>query len=345
MATVLAFSTTRRRPKDGPAPPRPPANPAELWLGNRKAGRSQQSGINYLDTLTRLLGHSTDEGQSGVWRDCPWWTLGYTDVARLRTTLVGKVTTGQYTAGHANHILQVLKGVLREVWRMGADGHEYLTDKQWLLIQDVARVSGKKLRRPRRTLTEEEFTRLIEHCAADKSARGYRDAALFALARSVGFRASEYTALVIADYDRAGRRIRVPMIKVETEEAEWLDLYDREIAYLEAWLAVRGTRPGALFTRLERGGMSAINTLNQHSINEIMRRRGAEVGITDFSSHATRRGCGTLIILETGNPAIAQRRLRHAQLDTTISAYWNPTEAQLREATAKAKAGQAPETK
>lgn len=344
MATILAFDA--RRPRGGPRRPAPPKNPAEIWINSRKPGRSRTSAAQQLDVAARLLGYGRPEGEAGGWRECPWWMLGYVQIASLRTTLQDKVAEGVYTAAYANNILKAAKFVMREAWRLSVDldeAEKYLTAEQWLVIQDIAKVSGKRLRRPRRALTAEEFDALIKHCAADPTPRGKRDAALFALAKDCGLRQSEFVALTVADYDRASRRLRVPMTKTDAEEDVWLTLkYPATAVYLDAWLAVRGKIPGAFFTRLERGGVGVIQTLFFNAINKIMQRRGEEVGITDFSSHATRRGCGTLTILETGNPAIAQKRLRHAKLDTTLDAYWEPTEAQLREATEKAQAAQRP---
>ena len=210
---------------------------------------------------------------------------------------------------------------------------KYIEAEEYQAALSVERIAGKRLRKPRRTATEDEFARLIAHCAADHSARGTRDALLFVLAASCGFRAIELVSLRLDDYRADTLELRAPQVKVDVEADDiWLPLEGSEVAYLDAWLAIRGHAPGPLLTRLERGGMGGLTPLTTNGVWRIVKDRAAECGIEGMTPHALRRGCGTRIIERTGNPAWAQKRLRHSDIKTTMEYYYQPTAEQMREA-------------
>jgi integrase len=172
-------------------------------------------------------------------------------------------------------------------------------------------------RRGHRRLRDEEVVRLLAHCVADVSPRGARDAALVAVGVACGLRASEHAALQLADYDRAGRRLRIPQIKVETSADDvWLPLPSPVVEYLDRWLAWRGATPGALFTRAERGGLGVIQQMAPDSITEIIKDRAAAAGVERVTAHDLRATCVTRFLEATGDTAMASQLARHMSLAT-----------------------------
>jgi integrase len=322
MGKVLAFArVSHRQAASGPPAPIPRVNPAQSWLDRRKNGKSRETAISHLNMASRLMGYGS--GSNTDYASVPWWTFGYEDIAALRAKLREKVGKGDYVPHTANVILQAVKGVMVEVWRIGV-GREakYLTAEALAVIKEIEPIAGKRLRKPRRALSTDEFDRLIAHCAADDTPKGKRDTALAALSKQAGFRASEYASLTLTDYDRTNRRLRVPQIKSETSEQDiWHPLEDEAIAYLERWLVVRGNRPGALFTRLERGGVGIMQHMHPQAVSYIMTTRGEAAGIDHFSSHATRRGFITNLLKSGADLGMAQKLARHSDPETTARHY------------------------
>lgn len=337
MGKVLSLDTARTR-RASPAHPAkgPEANPAELWIQSRKPGKSQVQAAHALDTVARLLGYAAPDSQRGAWRQCPWWRLGYKDVKVLRAKLRQEIEDGHYVVGHASHILTAAISVMREVWRLSDEDHEYLSDKQWLLIADIDKLPGDQLRKPRRTVTDDEYARIIAHCKQDDSPRGLRDLALYGVAAYAGLRASEFAALVIDDYDREGKRLRVPQIKTKvSEEDVWNPLEEPVLGYLDRWLVVRGMGKGALFSRLERGGMGLVQPLAPESVSEVMKWRARELDIEGVTCHAMRRYFVTRMLRLTGDLALTQKLVRHATSSTTSRYYDQRGDGDKREAIKK----------
>jgi len=322
MPKLLSYAHAVARKSQPTAPgPGPRANPAELWILRHKVGGSRYTAAQQVTYVARLLGYG--EGKIDDWRACPWHALKYEDVEHVRALLVERIARGEQMPSSANNMLVSFKGVMNEVWRLGVGRDEaWLTAEELEAIRQVERLPGKRLKKPRRTLTEDELARLIAHCGADDSARGVRDRLIFGLAAVCGMRASEYAALTLADYDRDGKRLRIPQIKVEvSDEDVWHPLEEPVLGYMEAWLAVRGLQPGALLTRLERGGMGVLTHLKPDSITTIMARRGEEIGLDHVSGHAARRSYVTRVLKYTGDLAMAAKLARHKSPTTTATYY------------------------
>ena len=334
MSKVLAFARVGHRPAQTGAPVQPPqTNPAQLWIDGHKPGASRLTYAYYLCAAARLLGYGDGVSNTDYAR-CPWWCLGYTDVENLRTKLLTKVADGTYTAATANLTLSSVKGVMEVVWRMGVDSEvKYLTAEALMVIQKVKSIPGKKLRHPRRHLTDAEFAQLIEVCKTDISAQGLRDLAIIGVAGMAGPRASEMVALALADYDAARRQMRMPQIKVDTDEDEiWQPLEPPVTTWLDAWIAVRGTRPGALFSRLERGGVGAMTTLHPTSITDIVARRGHDAGVEGVTCHVLRRYFVTWCSRRGIDLSMAARLVRHSSTETTARYYIQSSDEDKRDA-------------
>jgi integrase len=332
---VLAFDYAQalaRRTQVGHAGPLPRKNPAELFINSHKMGTSRKTSAWQLDVAARLLGYGKDE--AGDWALCPWWNLKYEDIEDLRGHLLEKVNRDEYVPGLANCILYAVKGVMKVVWRMSASGYEYLSDGAWLRIADITKIPGKKLRKPRRTPTDDEFARLLTHLEADISPRGRRDLALVGVSGMAGPRASELVALDLADYDRDGKRLRMPQIKTQTSEEDiWQPLEPPVTDWLDWWIAIRGKQPGPLFSRLEHGGMGTLQRIQASGLTTaIIARRGEEVEIENLTVHSLRRYFVTRMLRHTGDLALTSSLVRHGSTVTTATFYDQRDSTDKREA-------------
>lgn len=321
---LLAFDYERERARKtqaGHAGPEPRLNPAALFIASRKPGTSRATAAYHLDVAARLMGYG--KGEKEDWRRVPWWNLKYEDVEDLRGKLLEKVAADVYVPVFVNNVLYAVKSVMKVVWKMSASGHEYLTDGAWMRIDDIAKIPGKKMRKPRYTPADEDVARLIAHLEADTSPRGKRDLAIVGVAGMAGPRASEMVAMDLSDYDSAGKRLRIPQIKVETSDTDiWHPLEPPVTDWLDAWVAVRGALPGPLFTRLEKNGVGVLQRILANSLTVvILRRRGEDVGIEGLTCHSLRRYFVRAVLRATGDLAMAQRLARHTTPATTSQYY------------------------
>lgn len=304
------------------ANPRPRLNPARLWIDSRRDGASRKSARWLLCVAARILGYG--KGDNDDWEGVPWWTLTYEDAKSLRGKLADKVTAGEYTAGMVNNVLYAVKSVMHEVWSISvSSGVDYITSDAWLLINDLPKIKGKKLRRDRYTPTDAEFARLIAHLEADTSPRGKRDRAIVGVSGQAGPRASELVALNLSDYDRDGKRLRIPQIKTETSEEDiWQPIEPPVTTWLDEWIAVRGLLHGPLFTRLERGGVGVLQRIAADGLTTaIIQRRGEEIGLPDLTTHSLRRYFVTRMLRSTGDLALTSSLVRHSSTVTTATFY------------------------
>jgi site-specific recombinase XerD len=86
---------------------------------------------------------------------------------------------------------------------------------------------------------------------------------------------------------------------------------------LQAWLAVRGKAPGALFVRIHRSGHIRPARLSTEAVARVVARRAAQAGVGELRPHDLRRALATRL-LETGvDVLLVQRILGHRSVATT----------------------------
>lgn len=101
-----------------------------------------------------------------------------------------------------------------------------------------------------------------------------RDRAFMRLLYDIALRRGEVNRLDLEDYDREGKRLQI--LGKGRHAKEWGSLPDQTIAALDAWIAVRGPRRGALFIALDRAHHGV--RLSTTSIYRIVRAAGERVG-------------------------------------------------------------------
>lgn len=294
-------------------------DPVLTYIKSHAPGKSRW-GIEYrLKTAGRLMGY---EG----WQDCPWETWTRHEVQALRAVLVEKVDRDEYVPRTANTVLSVVKGALTELWRQGLMG----TDEYHRAV-DFEPVPGKRRRRPKRAVTDHEFTRLLAVCELVKTERACRDALVFALASTVYLRAKEYCDLTLSDLDLEARTLRIREGK--GDEERYVPLEDSVLPYLERYLDLRGRAPGPLLCATHRGGrlLRPLRDIAPASLSESLGKWAAPAGVPPFTSHATRRGGITRSLDATGNLPQVSKIAGHSTPALTQEAYYNPTLDTLRE--------------
>ncbi|MEN3540970.1 tyrosine-type recombinase/integrase [Microbispora sp. ZYX-F-249] len=258
-------------------------NPYWVYLDNLQSGESKRTMKGCLDRIARLLfaGHpNANEEHSGEL--VPWHQLQYEHTIRVRALLIEDNLSPAYINKH----LVAMRRVLKEAWRLGL-----ITAEHRDRASDLPMVKGSRL--PAGThVPPESLAAVLGVCdaaaASDKDAdrvAGTRDGAMLAALYSTGCRRAELTGLTLADYDPATRSLRV---RGKGDKERVVYLIPDAMARVEAWIAVRGRTPGALFPPLRKGGKFRTDP------------RGWPV-------HMTPRALGTILDARYTQAAVARR--------------------------------------
>ena len=245
-------------------------HPAALYLAQLGPG-SRRTMNEALQKIARYL----SDGQCDM-RSLPWSALRIEHTSALRTRLASELAPAT-----ANKHLAALRGVLKQVWRLGQISAE---DHQRAI--ELPAVQGASPRKSR-ALSQEELRALVAACERDRSPAGPRDAALFALLFGAGLRRAEVAALDLSDFDR---RTSTICVRGNGTRAPRRFTANREgLLALEGWLARRSIAPGPLFNPVNKGGRIEIRRLSEQAIYVACHKRAAEAGLPPVSPEDLRR--------------------------------------------------------
>lgn len=273
-------------------------NPAAVYLsGLSKTGRRTM--LCKLDRAAEVLGYTDAIA-------VPWAELRFQHVSAVRTRL--------HECGLApatvNCTLAALKGVARAAFNLGL-----ISVEEHQRIRDV-----KDLRYEReltgRALTDEEVRALFRVCAKDERAQGQRDAAMLALLLATGLRRSELVGITLDDYHQEGGEL---LVRGKGDKERTVYLSGRPKATLDAWLAVRGAEPGALFVPIDQLGAIApgLGPFTPEALYNTLRLRARKAKVKRFSPHDLRRTFISNLLAAGGDLSVVSRFVGHASVRTT----------------------------
>jgi site-specific recombinase XerD len=334
-----AGTPARSSQRPGPAlhdwgtPGLPPAydperDPYRVYLDRLDSEQSRRTMRGCLDRIARIVAMDDTGTVTGAGR--PWWLLRYEHTTRIRAELRGRTTEDGrplYSPSSINKHLVALRQVLRECWRLGL-----MTAEDYQRAVDLKSVDGSRLPRGHH-VPDRSLAAALAVCDADTSPAGRRDAALLAVLYTTGARRAEIAGLAIGDYDPAERSLRV---RGKRDKERLVYVTVEAAARLDAWIAVRGRGPGALFPPLSRVGRcrvrdGALTHPTGQAIAGILDRRLTQAGVPPHTPHDFRR---TFIgeLLDAGvDLATAQQLVGHASPATTAR-YDRRPERQRRDA-------------
>ena len=200
----------------------------------------------------------------------------------------------------------------------------------------LRRTHGSAPRRLARPLTVADIGRIVG--AIDQSTPiGTRDAAIILLGFASAMRRSELTALTLADIETrpAGLVLTVRRSKTDQEAhgqvvgvAHGHHRLTDPVAALTAWRHLRGTTPGALFTRLWRSQIS-LEPLSGNAVSRMLRARAQAAGLDAqrITAHSLRAGHATTAALAGVPLARIAAQTRHQDLSVLVNRYIRPLEA------------------
>lgn len=187
-------------------------------------------------------------------------------------------------------------------------------------IASVAGVRGIRQKKGRH-IAPGELAALMATCENDPTPAGLRDAALIALAWSTGARRAELAGLTLGDWTPGPEGDGDLTIRGKGDKSRSAYVYNGAFAALSDWLQERGSEPGPVFCRIDKGGKIApLEHLSGESMRKLLSRRRAQARVQALTWHDFRRTfAGTL--LDNGQDLVTVQKLMGHSSPTTTANY------------------------
>ncbi len=235
----------------------------------------------------------------------PWEQLNYAAVAKVRAALLDD----GYAVSSVNMALSALRGIAQTAFNLNCMNAETLAR-----IRSVKRVNGD-IQRKGRALDKQEIRALIQAAKQHpQPVRRCRDTAIVLTLCGTGLRAGELAKLERRDYDNGILTVRQGKGR-KYREIHVADAVDKAI---RTWLKVSvNEADSALFSRIQRNGKVASQTLTTTGLTGILAELQYTSGIARFTPHDMRRTFITRL-LEQGVDINTVRQLAgHSDISTT----------------------------
>ena len=160
------------------------------------------------------------------------------------------------------------------------------------------------------------FRRVLGAVQAQSGPKALRDEVIVRLLHDLGLRRGEVVRLDVSDLDLAGDRLFV--LGKGRSQKEPLTVPAPTKAALEAWLAVRGSAPGPLFTNFDRAGKGG--RLTGSAVYAIVGALGTKAGLAVRPHGLRHLAITTALDLTKGDVRSVQRFSRHKDV-RVLNAY------------------------
>lgn len=275
-------------------------HPAAVYLGSLSQG-SQRTMRSSLNAIARLLSDG----------ECDCFTLDWSKLRYRHTAAVRNALFHRLSATTVNKMLVALRRVLKEAHRL-----DLIETSDYNKAIDLANIKApRKLRG--RALSEDEIDALLSNCMAQKTPQDLRDAAAIAILRIGGIRRQELALLNLADLDKSDGSLAIRRGKGGFRRTVYLTL--EALQFVEDWLSVRGSCPGALICPVNKGGKVELRhfAADGDGIYKLVLKRAERAGVQKFSPHDFRRTfCSQLFDSDTDTFTV-QQLAGHASATTT----------------------------
>lgn len=201
----------------------------------------------------------------------------------------------------------------------------------------LRRILGVAPRRQARALLTEDIRSIVDQIDK-RTAAGARDRALLLLGFASALRRSELAEMALDDvlFVRDGVLLNIRRSKGDPDAegqvvavASGANAGTDPVAALRYWIAVRGTRPGNVFTRVRSNGRATVEPISGHTVRCIIRTRAAAAGIDSerVSGHSLRAGHATAAALAGVPLDRIAAQTRHKEISTLVRHYIRPLDA------------------
>lgn len=201
----------------------------------------------------------------------------------------------------------------------------------------LRRILGVAPRRQARALLTADIRSIVDQIDK-RTAAGARDRALLLLGFASALRRSELAEMALDDvlFVRDGVLLNIRRSKGDPDAegqvvavASGVNAGTDPVAALRYWIAVRGTRPGNVFTRVRSNGRATVERISGHTVRCIIRTRAAAAGIESerVSGHSLRAGHATAAALAGVPLDRIAAQTRHKEISTLVRHYIRPLDA------------------
>lgn len=277
--------------------------------------KAQGSKVSKVDPALAYLG-SLAKGSQRTMREClvniaelvkgevrGWHELRYAHTQAIPQRLLEQGKSYKTVNKH----LAALRGVLKQCWQL-----DLISAEDYHKAVSVKNVKGESVLAGR-VLNVGEISALIQVCK-DNSPGGTRDAALIALLYSGGIRRAEAASALFEAFSPITGEL---IVKGKGNKQRIVYLVNGALRAMNDWLEVRGLWDGALFCPVDKGGNVKQKGLSTQDIYNMLKRRGAQAGISDFSPHDMRRTFVTHLLEKGADYETVRRMAGHANIETT----------------------------
>ncbi len=276
----------------------PPRDPLRAYLDGLTSAASRTTAIKRLRAVARLVAVPD-------YAALPWGQLRAHHVAFIKARLV----EAEAAPATVNLTLAVLRGIARQ-----ARDFSLMTDEEYRRITEVKPHKGTRLP-PGRHVRAGELRALVEACARDKTPAGVRDAAMLACLYVGGLRRAELAALKPEHYTADPPTLTVKSGKGDKDRA--VPLEPSAAVAVDAWLRVRGDRPGRLFLPVNKGGRMRGEGITAGAVYNALTKRADQAKIAHASPHDLRRSFVSDLLDAQVDISTVQQLAGHANVTTT----------------------------
>ena len=177
------------------------------------------------------------------------------------------------------------------------------------------------LRHGKGTILDPEQCRTLLSAAPD----GYWRA--FHILLATGLRIGEFMDLTVGDVDFTRRVLVVKESKTETGKRE-IYLSDNDVEVLRQQIATLGeesNKPDVILFRSTEGNKLVYRNFSQRVLKKVI----ISTGLPHFTFHDLRKTHATMLVAAGYDPKVVQQRMGHANIETTLKFYAQPTRDRL----------------
>lgn len=178
-----------------------------------------------------------------------------------------------------------------------------------LAVPNVKGAQSRDTRGPGRAVVQA----MIDAAKRRGDAKGVRDVAVIRLLYDLALRRGEVVSLNVEDVDLTAGVVMV--LGKGRAEREGRTLPEPTAKALRAWLKVRGTEPGPLFTNFDRAGKGG--RLTAEAVYYLVKRLGARAN-AKVTPHGLRHAAITEALDRGGDVRAVQRYSRHKDLSVVL---------------------------
>ncbi len=278
-------------------------HPAAVYLASLSEG-SRATMRHALDAIASLLTNG----------ECNSLTLDWSKLRYPHTAAVGAALKQRFAPATAKKMLCALRRVLQEARKL-----RLISLEDYTSAIDLPGIDTPPQKLRGRALSTDEIAALMDACQKkDTRPVDIRDLALIAILRGGGIRRTEAVNLELKDLNLNTGALEIREGKRKSYRMVYLPSAALEL--VSEWLAIRGLEPGPLLCPVRKGGKLELRPMSADAVLKIVRRRGKQAGVDEFSPHDFRRTfCSDL--LDAGIDIVTVQKLAGHSSPVTTAKY------------------------